>query len=177
LIATIPYNPDMLRAGLTAAVCWLGVALVGMACSSGCNTPGARRQQLVSPYPLDRVRAAVELAEAGDAQAVDLLIELLEDRDRGVRMYAILALERLCGKTFGYKYYDSEPRRAAAVARWREARRQGEVTLQNRSRQPSVSQGPRGLKPAARKPGAATGPRQDEGLSRAGLDANKEQSP
>jgi HEAT repeat protein len=127
----------MLRADLTAAVCWLGVATVALACSSGCHTSGAGREQLVSPYPLDRVQAAVQLAEAGDAQAVDQLIVLLEDRDRGVRMYAILALERLCGETYEYRYYDPEPLRAAAIARWREARRGGEVRLQNRTRQPN----------------------------------------
>ncbi len=145
----------MLWANLTTTVCWLGVATVGLTCSAGCNSSGAQRQQLVSPYPLDRVRAAVQLAEAGDAQAVDLLIELLDDRDRGVRMYAILALERLCGKTYEYKYYDPEPLRAAAIARWREARQRGDVTLRSRAPQP-----------AGRSASAATG-----------RDANEEQSP
>jgi len=126
----------MLRASLTATVCWLGVATVGLTCSAGCSSSGARRQQLVSPYPLDRVRAAVQLAEAGDAQAVDLLIELLDDRDQGVRMYAILALERLCGRTYEYRYYDPEPLRAAAIARWHEARQRGEVSVQTRSSRP-----------------------------------------
>ncbi|MFQ5805977.1 MAG: HEAT repeat domain-containing protein [Phycisphaerae bacterium] len=125
----------MLRAHATAIVAGLGLAAVGLACASGCDPAGTRRRQLVSPYPLDRVRAAVQLAEAGDADAVDLLIELLNDRDRGVRMYAILALRRLCGETHGYQYYDAEPLRAAAVARWREARQRGEVTLRTRSPQ------------------------------------------
>ena len=136
-IATIAYNPGMLRANATAIVCWLVVATAGLVCSPGCGTSGTRRQQLVSPYPLDRVRAAVELAEAGDAQAVDLLIELLDDRDRGVRMYAILALERLCGETYGYNYYDPELPRAAAIKRWREARQRGEVTVRPQPPRPS----------------------------------------
>jgi len=96
----------------------------------GCGA-AAKRDQLASPYPLDRARAAVHLAEAGDSGAVDLLVELLNDHDRGVRMYSILALERLCGDTYGYRYYDPEPRRAAAVARWRQARQGGQVALRS----------------------------------------------
>lgn len=126
----------MHRASATATVYWLVLATAWLTCLPGCNPSGMRREHLVSPYPLDRARAAVELAEAGDAQAIDLLIELLNDRDRGVRMYAILALERLCGETYGYKYYNPEPQRAAAVARWRQARQRGEVTVQAQSARP-----------------------------------------
>jgi hypothetical protein len=104
--------------------------IAALTLSPGCDHSSARRQKLASPYPLDRVEAAVQLAEAGDTGAVDRLIELLDDRDRGVRMYTILALERLCGRTYGYRYYDPEPVRAAAIARWRAARQRGEVTVQ-----------------------------------------------
>jgi HEAT repeat protein len=84
---------------------------------------------LTSAYPLDRVRAVVRSAEAGDADAVDLLIELLDDADRGVRMYSILALERLCGENYGYSYYAPEAERAAAIARWRAARQHNQVSV------------------------------------------------
>ncbi|MBI5866272.1 MAG: hypothetical protein HZB38_17515, partial [Planctomycetes bacterium] len=60
-------------------------------------------------------------AESGDKQAIHSLVSLLEDRDAAVRLYAIKALERLCGKTYGYVYYAPEPSRDAAVGRWREA--------------------------------------------------------
>ena len=135
-IAVNPYNHGMHRASATITIYWLVLATAWLTCLPGCNPSGMRREHLVSPYPLDRARAAVQLAEAGDALAVDLLIELLNDRDRGVRMYTILALERLCGQTYGYKYYDREPRRAAAVARWRQARQRGEVTVTARSARP-----------------------------------------
>jgi HEAT repeat protein len=138
-IVAKPYNHGMHRASATTAVCWLLLATAWLACLPGCNSSGIRREHLASPYPLDRARAAVELAEAGDAQAIDLLIELLNDRDRGVRMYTILALERLCGETYGYKYYDPEPQRAAAVARWRQARQRGEVTVRARSARPHTT--------------------------------------
>ena len=85
------------------------------------------------------LRAVVRSAEAGDADAVDLLIELLDDADRGVRMYSILALERLCGENYGYSYYAPEAERAAAIARWRAARQHNQVSVR---RQPIRRTGP-----------------------------------
>ena len=94
-----------------------------------CRSPATQRERLASSNPLDQVTAAVWAAESGDAPAVHRLVSLLEDRDRTVRMYAILALERLCGQTYGYRYYEPPAKRAAAVQRWQEALRQGEVTV------------------------------------------------
>ena len=75
--------------------------------------------QLSALDPSERAAAIVRLAEAGDASAVHKLVDLLEDRDLGVRMYANLALVRLCGTDYGYHYYDPEPVRGQAVDRWR----------------------------------------------------------
>lgn len=108
--------------------------LAAIPLSAGCTSNAIQRQRLGSDYPLDRVRAAVALAEAGDADAVHRLVELLEDDDRGVRLYAILALERLTGRTYGYVYYATQAERDAAVGRWRAALRNGEVAVGGRSR-------------------------------------------
>jgi HEAT repeat protein len=126
----------MVGVSASAAIGWLTLSAASIASLTGCGSSAMQREHLVSPYPPDRARAAVQLAEAGDAEAIDLLIELLTDQDRGVRMYTILALERLCGETYGYNYYDAEPQRAAAVARWREARQGGEVTLRGHAQRP-----------------------------------------
>ena len=107
----------------------LGCALLVLAGLAGCRSASNRREQLASSNPLDQVTAAVRLAEAGDAQAVHRLVSLLEDRDRAVRMYAILALERLCGQDYGYHYYGPAAERTAAVRRWRAALRRGEVSV------------------------------------------------
>ncbi len=104
------------------------IALLALALP-GCDTNRARREQLQSLYPLDRARAAVQLAHAGDPQAVQALVDLLEDDDRGVRLYTIVSLEKLTGQTHGYLYYASESDRSAAVERWRDAVRRGVVTL------------------------------------------------
>jgi HEAT repeat protein len=101
--------------------------------AAGCSA-SATRQQFASPYPLDRARAAVQAAEHGDGDAIHKLVDLLDDDDRAVRMYAILALERLTGDTFGYVYYADEASRAAAVERWRSALRDGRVTLRTAPR-------------------------------------------
>jgi HEAT repeat protein len=93
-----------------------------------CDGAARQRRQLLSQYPLDRARAAVQLAELGDHSAIHALVNLLEDDDRAVRMYTIVALKRLCGEDHGYHYYDPQPQRAAAVARWRDALRRGAVT-------------------------------------------------
>lgn len=135
LLATIPYNRGMHCVNVSATILRPGLALIGMVWLFGCQSSGTSRDQITSPYPLDRARAAVACAEAGDAEAVDLLIELLDDHDRGVRMYTILALERLCGEDYGYRYYHPDPERAAAIARWRQARQHGEVTVQTSSPQ------------------------------------------
>lgn len=99
----------------------------GLLCAvvlTGCQR-GTRRADLSSRYPVDRARAIVHLADNGDIEAVHRLVDLLDDDDVAVRMYAILALERLCGETFGYDYYAPREARKAAIERWREALRQG----------------------------------------------------
>ena len=128
-LVTIAYNHAMSRASVSAAVLRLSFVLAWLGCVFGCGSSGGGRAEMASAYPLDRVRAAVQSAEAGDADAVDLLIELLDDADRAVRMYSILALERLCGEDYGYRYYAPEAERTAAIARWREARQSDEVTV------------------------------------------------
>lgn len=107
---------------------WLLVALTCGAWSCG-GRPA--RADLRSGNALDRARGVVSVAEARDDLAVHKLVDLLDDSDRGVRMYAIMALERLCDEDFGYRYYESAARRAPAVERWREAIRKGDVTLKS----------------------------------------------
>jgi len=84
---------------------------------------------LRSPSPLERAHAIVRVVESHDIEAVHKLVDLLEDSDRAVRFYAILALRRMCSEDYGYQYYADEHTRAAAVQRWRSALRDGRVIV------------------------------------------------
>lgn len=96
---------------------------------AGCRSTNADRSALSSRSPFERARAAVRVAEAGDASAIHELVDLLEDEDPGVRMYSIQALQRLCGEDFGYRYQADARRRETAVQAWRDALRDGKVQL------------------------------------------------
>ena len=111
----------LLRGLALSAAVWPGLL--------GCDSGAARRQLLGSGNPLDRAQAVVKVTEARDHEAVHKLVDLLEDPDGAVRMYAIIALRRLCVEDFGYRYYAGSAERATAVRRWREALRAGEVVL------------------------------------------------
>lgn len=60
-------------------------------------------------------------AREGDHSAIPRLIETLDADDPAVRMMAIATLERLTGRTYGYRYYDAPWDRREAIARWVEA--------------------------------------------------------
>jgi HEAT repeat protein len=107
----------------------LTASVTVIACLAGCDPGTARRQQLNSENPLDRTEAIVQAYETRDQRAVHRLVGLLDDPSAAVRMYAIQALRRLCGVDYGYRYYASPAQREAAVERWRQALRSGEVVL------------------------------------------------
>lgn len=113
----------MIRRALLISV----VSTLALTSLSACTA--SRREDLSSRYPVDRARAVVKLAEAGDVSAVHRLVELLDDDDAAVRMYAILALQRLTGQSYGYAYYGSQQQRSEAIQRWRAALRDGRVRV------------------------------------------------
>lgn len=89
-----------------------GVVLVG------CRTDHVQ-PNLTDPDPSRKIPAIKEAADSGDKSKTVHLVDDLDSDDPAVRMYAIHALKDLTGRTFGYRYYDEEDQRAAAVARWR----------------------------------------------------------
>ncbi len=116
-----------LAKSLSARVCMTAAAL---ACLGGCLTVGDYyRQRLQSPIPHERGQAVVAMEGTGDARVVPALVDTLEDPDAGVRLLAIQALVRMCGNDYGYRYYQDESRRTAAVERWRAALRNNEIIV------------------------------------------------
>jgi HEAT repeat protein len=67
-----------------------------------------------------RIAAVIEAGQTKDRKALALLVERLDDSEKDVRLYAIIALERITGQTLGYRYYDPAEAREQAVARWRQ---------------------------------------------------------
>lgn len=93
--------------------------LVGVS-SSGCGRPmPAYPKGFESEDPIVRSRTIQMAAQRGDRGALPLLVHRLEDEDAGVRLFAIVALEKLTGERLGYHYADPAPQRARAVKRWR----------------------------------------------------------
>lgn len=76
-------------------------------------------ESLNSQRPEERILAAKHAAEIGDRDVIGILVDRLEDDDAAVRMFAILALEKLAGTRHGYDYSDDLPQRERAVQRWR----------------------------------------------------------
>ena len=114
----------------------LGCALVA-ACLSGCGPPAKslyeRMQAEDSQVRLDAVH---EAGEKKDAKAAPYLVDRLTDTEPVVRMFAILALEKITGDRMGYEYYGPAAKRDEAVQRWRDwlARRAGPAATTQASR-------------------------------------------
>jgi hypothetical protein len=87
-------------------------------CCASCNAP--REPYLVThPDPSVKIPAMKLAVEARDMDAVEQLVADLESDDPAVRFYAIDALNRLTGQTFGYQYFVAEERRVEAVDKWK----------------------------------------------------------
>jgi len=76
-------------------------------------------ESLNSQRPEERILAAKRAADIHDRDVIGILVDRLEDDDEAVRMFAILALEKLTGTRNGYDYSDDPSQRARAVKRWR----------------------------------------------------------
>jgi len=101
----------------------LGVAsLTGaiLAAAWGCRAPGSKAAPDAQSGRVEDRIAAVQLAVArNDRASIPHLVDRLEDEDVAVRMAAILALEKLTGHRFGYRYGSSAEERVSATAVWR----------------------------------------------------------
>lgn len=79
--------------------------------------------------PLERAMGAKAAGESNDRGAVPALVDRLDDEDAAVRMYSILALERITGTRLGYDYAARREQRLAAIRQWRYAIRTGELAV------------------------------------------------
>jgi len=97
-------------------------AAAGLACGlAGCLAPDEglyRRFQ--DENPAVRIDAIIQAGQTKDAPAVPYLVDRLSDSDREVRVFAIVALEKITGQTLGYRHYDPPELRGQAIRRWRD---------------------------------------------------------
>lgn len=83
-----------------------------------------------SPEPAARNAAIVEAAGKGEKSATPGLIRMLRSDDPCTRLLAIETLEQLHGTTYGFDSGADEWQRTAAIRRWEQALRAGELKQQ-----------------------------------------------
>ena len=86
---------------------------------TGCTHP-REPKTVTNPNPVGKIPGDVIAVKEHDLSAVPQLITDLQSDDAAVRLYAIHALHKLTGQNLGYRYYDSDENRAAAVQRWQQ---------------------------------------------------------
>jgi len=90
---------------------------------SGCSWPGSGRGDIVAGLqaedPAVRIDAVHRAGREKIESAVPYLVDRLSDSERDVRMFSIVALERITGLTHGYKHYQDAAVRSLAVEKWR----------------------------------------------------------
>ena len=108
-------TPAVWRArAMRHAILTAGLVVFALLC--GCADNGPRT---VSNPDLEEMIPAIEDASRNhDLSVAPQLVKDLQSDDPAVRFYSIRGLWSLTGKTFGYRYYDSEDDRKIAVARW-----------------------------------------------------------
>ena len=94
------------------------LAVVVCAGALGCGSHGPRH--VTDEDPGDKIPAIKDAVQKHDSSAIPQLVKDLESDDSAVRFYAIDALKSFTGQTFGYRYYENDQHRKAAVLKWKE---------------------------------------------------------
>jgi hypothetical protein len=106
-----------MRAG-TRIAAWAAL-VCGTLGAAGCVHP-RRPVVITDPDPTVKIPAYKRAVRKKEPAALRQLVADLESDDPAVRFYAIHALDELTGERFGYRFYDNEEQRQAAVGRWRQ---------------------------------------------------------
>jgi len=83
----------------------------------GCGGHGPRT--VTNPDLEAKIPAIEDAARTHDRSVIPQLVNELDNDDPAVRFYAICGLQTLTGRTMGYRYYDSDDDRHAAMLRWK----------------------------------------------------------
>lgn len=105
--------------------CIAGLLMLGL---GACAEPPVSEGGFDAADPGSKLYAITRAGRQKDASAIPHLIEQLDSDDQAVRMYAIGALERITGQRKGYVYYAPQAQRDAAIQRWVQACRDGQLS-------------------------------------------------
>src|SRR5947209_6868692 len=97
---------------------WRGLWMAACA-AAACGCTPHDPQRIGATDPTNNIPAIQQAAREKDRQAIPGLVQQLDSDDPAVRFYAIEALRKLTGETFGYRFYDDTEQRRPAVARWK----------------------------------------------------------
>jgi hypothetical protein len=98
---------------------WAYLLVAGVGLGAGCSAP--RPPLVVSdPDPSVKIPAIKKAVREKDKEAARQMVLDLESDDPAVRFFAIQGLQRLCGNDLGYRYWETEQNRQAAVERWKQ---------------------------------------------------------
>ena len=87
----------------------------------GCTPRGQELYvQFQHEDPAVRLQAVRRAGQLKDPKSIPYFIDRLTDSEREIRMFAIVALEKITGQTMGYRHYGPRAERAEAVRRWRQ---------------------------------------------------------
>lgn len=96
----------------------------------GCGPPRTPYPaSLQSEDPGERIRALKQAAERNDHEVLGIIVDRLEDEDEAVRMFAILALEKMTGTRLGYRYHATPAERHRMAEAWRRYLRENGAKL------------------------------------------------
>lgn len=101
-------------------VCW---PIIIITLLIGCDSPKplGGLADLEHPDPTVRIKAIKWAGENRNHDAVPLLVDRLQEQDRSVRFFAIMALRRITGDDLGYDYKANPAQRADAIKKWRQS--------------------------------------------------------
>lgn len=126
-----PGSPSYAEVMRASVAFWSAILILSIPTFVGCAPPPVSEGGFDAADPASKSYAIERAAADRDRARIPQLVEQLRSDDPLVRMMAIETLERLTGRTMGYRHFDPEAARAAAIRRWVAAVESGEFAAED----------------------------------------------